>query len=139
MKILLIEDEPKVSTFIKKGLEEQDYTVEVAYDGLMGIKLALENEYDVLILDVILPGRTGYEVCQEIRTYKKEVPILMLTALGTMQDKMKGFDIGADDYLLKPFHFEELVARIRSLIRRRMIARISLPVGMSRRPGDGLL
>jgi two-component system copper resistance phosphate regulon response regulator CusR len=122
MKLLLVEDEPKVSAFIKKGLEEQDYTVEVAYDGLMGIKLALENEYDVVILDVILPGRNGYEVCQEIRNFKKEVPILMLTALGTMQDKIKGFDIGADDYLLKPFHFEELLARIRSLIRRRLIA-----------------
>jgi DNA-binding response OmpR family regulator len=122
MKILLVEDEQKVSAFIKKGLEEQNYTVEVAYDGLMGIKLALENEYDIVILDVILPGRDGYEVCREIRKFKMELPILMLTALGTMQDKIKGFDLGADDYLLKPFHFEELIARIRSLIRRRMIA-----------------
>lgn len=122
MKILLIEDEQKVSAFIKKGLEEQGYTVEVAYDGLMGIKLALEYEYDTIILDVILPGRNGYEVCAEIRSLKNEVPILMLTALGTMQDKIKGFDTGADDYLLKPFHFEELLARIKSLVRRRMIA-----------------
>ena len=122
MKILLIEDEQKVSAFIKKGLEEQGYTVEVAYDGLMGIKLALEYEYDIIILDVILPGRNGYEVCAEIRALKNEVPILMLTALGTMQDKIKGFDTGADDYLLKPFHFEELLARIKSLVRRRMIA-----------------
>jgi len=122
MKILLVEDEQKVSAFIKKGLEEQGYAVEVAYDGLMGIKLALEYEYDVVILDVILPGRSGYEVCQDIRQFKMELPILMLTALGTMQDKIKGFDIGADDYLLKPFHFEELLARIKSLVRRRMIA-----------------
>jgi DNA-binding response OmpR family regulator len=122
MKILLVEDEQKVSAFIKKGLEEQGYAVEVAYDGLMGIKLALEYEYDIVILDVILPGRNGYEVCREIRTFKNEVPVLMLTALGTMQDKIKGFDTGADDYLLKPFHFEELLARIKSLVRRRMIA-----------------
>jgi DNA-binding response OmpR family regulator len=122
MKILLVEDEQKVSAFIKKGLEEQGYTVEVAYDGLMGIKLALEYEYDVVILDVILPARSGYEVCQEIRKYKLDLPILMLTALGTMQDKIKGFDLGADDYLLKPFHFEELLARIKSLIRRRLVA-----------------
>lgn len=122
MKILLVEDEQKVSAFIKKGLEEQSYTVEVAYDGIMGIKLALEYEYDLLLLDVILPGRSGYEVCQEIRKFKPELPILMLTALGTMQDKIKGFDMGADDYLLKPFHFEELLARIKSLVRRRMIA-----------------
>jgi two-component system copper resistance phosphate regulon response regulator CusR len=121
MKILLVEDEQKVSAFIKKGLEEQGFSVEVAYDGYLGIKLALENEYDIVILDIILPGRNGYEVCQEIRALKKEVPILMLTALGTMQDKIKGFDTGADDYLLKPFHFEELLARIRSLARRRMV------------------
>ena len=122
MKILLVEDEHKVSAFIKKGLEEQEFEVEVAYDGLLGIKLALENEYDAIILDVILPGRNGYEVCQEIRHLKKEVPILMLTALGTMQDKLEGFNKGADDYLLKPFHFEELLARIRSLMRRRLTA-----------------
>jgi two-component system, OmpR family, copper resistance phosphate regulon response regulator CusR len=122
MKMLLVEDEQNVSSFIKKGLEEQGYNVEVAYDGFMGIKLALEHEYDLVILDIILPGRNGYEVCHEIRNLKKEIPVLMLTALGTMHDKLKGFEMGADDYLLKPFHFEELLARIRSLLRRRQIA-----------------
>jgi DNA-binding response OmpR family regulator len=122
MKILLVEDEPKVSAFIKKGLEEQGYFIELAYDGPMGIKLASENEYDIVILDVVLPGKNGYEVCEAIRKDKTELPILMLTALGTMQDKLRGFNIGADDYLLKPFHFEELLVRIKSLVRRRMAA-----------------
>ncbi|MBC3538220.1 response regulator [Rufibacter sediminis] len=118
MKILLIEDEPKVSAFIKKGLEEQMYEVETAYDGFYGAKLATENEYALVILDVILPRMNGVEVCKLIRQHSLTVPILMLTALGSTDDKILGLDSGADDYLVKPFEFQELLARIRALTRR---------------------
>jgi two-component system, OmpR family, copper resistance phosphate regulon response regulator CusR len=122
MKILLVEDEQNVAAFIRKGLEEQGFTTHIAYDGVTGIQLGLDQDFDLIILDIILPGRNGYEVCSEIRKFKRETPILMLTALGTMRDKLKGFETGADDYLLKPFHFEELLARMRSLLRRRQIS-----------------
>ena len=118
MRILLVEDEPKVAAFIKKGLEEQAYEVDQAYDGFFGKKLALENDYDLIILDVILPQKNGLEVCKEIRQIKPGVSILMLTALGSTDDKILGLDSGADDYLVKPFVFQELVARIRALTRR---------------------
>ncbi|MDB5263522.1 MAG: transcriptional regulator [Adhaeribacter sp.] len=118
MKILVVEDEPKVSSFIKKGLEEQAYEVDVAYDGFYGKKLALENDYDLIILDVILPRQSGLEVCRQIRAQKPSVSILMLTALGSTDDKILGLDSGADDYLVKPFVFQELLARIRALTRR---------------------
>lgn len=118
MKILLIEDEPKVASFIKKGLEEQTYEVEQAYDGTFGIKLALQHEYDLIILDIILPNMSGLDVCREIRRHNKTVSVLMLTALGTTDDKIIGLDAGADDYLTKPFEFKELLARIRALSRR---------------------
>ena len=118
MKILLIEDEPKVAAFIKKGLEEQTYEVSQAYDGVFGVKLALQQEFDLIILDVILPHKNGLEVCREIRQHKQSVPILMLTALGATDDKITGLDAGADDYLTKPFEFKELLARIRALSRR---------------------
>ena len=121
MNILLIEDEPKVADFIRKGLQEQLNHVELAYDGLFGEKLALENEYDLVILDVILPGISGLELCRRIRTYKTDLPILMLTALGATKDKVAGLESGADDYLVKPFHFEELLARVKALGRRRML------------------
>lgn len=119
MNILLIEDEPKVAAFIKKGLEEQFHHVTPAYDGVLGSKLALEQEFDLIILDVVLPGIGGFEVCKQVRHYKKELPILMLSALGTVNDKVHGLENGADDYLTKPFHFEELLARIKALDRRR--------------------
>lgn len=118
MKILLVEDEPKVASFIKKGLEEQTYEVDQAYDGVFGSKLAMQQEYDLIILDVILPHKSGLEVCREIREQRLAVPILMLTALGTTDDKIIGLDAGADDYLTKPFEFKELLARIRALTRR---------------------
>ena len=121
MNILLVEDEPKVASFIKKGLEEQLHKVEVAYDGNLGRKLALENDFQLIILDVILPHINGLELCKQIRQFKKEVPILMLSALGALNDKVQGLENGADDYLTKPFHFEELLARIRALDRRRNI------------------
>jgi len=118
MRVLLVEDEPKVAAFIKKGLEEQAYEVDQAYDGFFGKKLALNNDYDIIILDVILPQKSGLEVCKEIRKVKPGVAILMLTALGSTDDKILGLDSGADDYLVKPFVFQELMARIRALTRR---------------------
>lgn len=121
MNILLIEDDPEVAAFIKTGLEEQEYNVTVISDGLEGSVTAAEKNFDLLILDIILPGYDGFQVCKHVRIHKKELPILMLTALGTVRDKVQGFENGADDYLTKPFHFEELLARINALTRRRPI------------------
>lgn len=118
-RILVVEDEPKVSAFIRRGLEEEGFEVEVAYDGAFGVRLALGHAFDLLILDVILPGLSGLEVLKAVRAQDQEMPILMLTALGTTQDKLLGFDGGADDYLVKPFDFVELLARVRALTRRR--------------------
>lgn len=118
MKILLVEDEAKVSRFIKKGLEEQAFSVDIAYDGETGLSMYKSNIYDLIILDVVLPKHNGFEVCKSIRKNDNSVPILMLTALGTVDDKINGLDSGADDYLTKPFHFKELLARIRALSRR---------------------
>lgn len=118
MRVLIIEDEKKVSGFIKKGLEEQMFTVDVALDGEAGIRRLQQKEYDIVILDVVLPGMNGFEVCKQIRRIKPGIPVLMLTALGTLDDKVTGLDSGADDYLTKPFHFQELLARMRALARR---------------------
>lgn len=118
MKILVVEDEAKVADFLRKGLEEQGHFVDIAYDGQMGEKLAIRNDYDIMIFDVILPYFNGYELCKRVRDKKPVVPILMLTALGTTEDKVAGFDAGADDYLVKPFEFEELLVRIRALVKR---------------------
>lgn len=117
-KILIIEDEPKVVAFIKKGLEEQNYLVDVALDGLAGKKMALFNQYSLVILDINLPLMSGFEVAKNIRSANNTVPILMLTALGTTDDKIEGFDSGADDYLVKPFEFRELLARTKALVKR---------------------
>lgn len=131
MNILLVEDDTRISEFLKNGLMYQQFNVDVAYDGFMGEKLARENEYDVAILDVILPGMNGLELCRRIRVFKIDIPILLLTALGTTKDKIAGFEAGADDYLVKPFHFEELLARVNSLTKRKqrvapdMIYRVS--------------
>jgi two-component system copper resistance phosphate regulon response regulator CusR len=121
MNILLIEDEPEVAAFIKTGLVEQQYNVTVVHDGLEGAKVAVNKNFDVLILDLLLPSQNGLSVCKQVRLHKKDLPILMLTALGTIGDKVQGFENGADDYLTKPFHFEELLARINALTRRRVI------------------
>ncbi|UXP32488.1 response regulator transcription factor [Reichenbachiella agarivorans] len=118
MKILVVEDEPKVAAFLKQGLAEQDYEVEVVYDGQMGLKFATKNHYDIILLDIIIPYINGIELCKQIKEVKDDVPILMLTALGTTEDKVFGFDAGADDYLVKPFEFAELLARIRALTKR---------------------
>jgi two-component system copper resistance phosphate regulon response regulator CusR len=117
-KILVVEDEPKVASFLKQGLQEQGFDVDIAYDGYTGKKMASENQYLVIILDIIIPFINGIELCRQIRENQKQVPILMLTALGTVEDKLNGFDAGADDYLVKPFEFKELVARIRALSKR---------------------
>jgi len=121
MNVLLVEDEPKVAAFIRKGLEEQFHKVTLAYDGNMGRKLALEEDFELVILDVVLPHVNGFDLCKQIRQFKKELPILMLSALGTVSDKVKGLENGADDYLTKPFHFEELLARVKALDRRRSV------------------
>lgn len=118
MKILVIEDESSVAAFIKKGLSEQSFDVDVAFDGQMGLLLATQNEYDVIILDIILPEINGLKLCALIRQHCK-TPVLMLSALGTTNDIITGLDTGADDYLTKPFKFQELLARIRALIRRK--------------------
>ena len=118
MKILLVEDELNVSRFIKKGLEEHGFSVDVAYDGTQGLKMAKSRIHDLIILDIVLPYKSGIDVCKEIRNNKNSVPVLMLSALGTLNDRVNGLDNGADDYLVKPFHFQELLARIRALYRR---------------------
>lgn len=121
MNILLIEDDTQVASFIKKGLNEQGYIVTVAYDGQTGKSIAVEQEFDLVILDVMLPLFNGYEVCKYIKQEKEDLPVLMLTALGTVQNKIEGFESGADDYLPKPFHFDELIARIKALVRRQKV------------------
>ncbi|MDH4462156.1 MAG: response regulator [Spirosomataceae bacterium] len=118
MKILVIEDEVKTLQLIKQGLEEQQWEVDVAYDGLMGFKLATREEYTLIISDIILPGINGLDLCRQLRVANVATPILLLTALGTTDDKIFGLDAGADDYLVKPFEFRELLARIRALTRR---------------------
>jgi DNA-binding response OmpR family regulator len=119
VKILIIEDEARIAASIQKGLEEQGHQAAITYDGLTGKKLALQNDYDLVITDIILPQMNGIEVCREIRLVKPDMPIIMLTALGTTDDKIEGFDAGADDYLVKPFDFRELLARIRALMNRK--------------------
>jgi len=121
-KILVVEDEPKVASFVKRGLEENEFSCEIASDGLMGKRMFDSGDYDLIILDLNLPYKNGIELCKEIRNSDQKIPILMLTALGTTEDKLSGFDSGADDYLVKPFEFRELLARIRALLKRTSIA-----------------
>lgn len=118
MRILVVEDEHRIAGSIKKGLEQERYAVDVVYDGTTGYDLAASEEYDLIILDLMLPGMDGMAICKKLRSEKNHTPILMLTAKGQIQDKITGLDSGADDYLVKPFSFEELLARIRALSRR---------------------
>ncbi|MEY4609726.1 MAG: hypothetical protein RL246_45 [Bacteroidota bacterium] len=118
MKILLIEDEPKTVQSLKQGLEENHYTVEVAYDGILARQLATRNTYQLIISDIIIPGINGIDLCRELRALGIQTPILMLTALSTTDDKLIGFEAGADDYLAKPFDFKEFLARVKALIKR---------------------
>ncbi|MGI4883794.1 MAG: response regulator [Janthinobacterium lividum] len=119
MRILLVEDEPSVAAFLHQGLSEQGYAVDLAADGLLGLRRAQATRYDCLILDQLLPRLGGLEVCRQVRAHDAGVPILMLAALGETDDKIQGLDAGADDDLVKPFAFEELLARLRALVRRR--------------------
>lgn len=118
MRILLVEDEARVAGFLAKGLREQTYAVDVATDGVEGLHLGSENDYDLVILDVMLPHKDGHAVCRELRRRGRLSPILMLTARGAVDDRVAGLDSGADDYLTKPFDFKELLARVRALLRR---------------------
>jgi len=127
-KILLVEDETSVASFIKKGLTEEGYEVSIALDGTTGLEMALANSFDLIILDIMLPGINGIEVCRSIRQQNKSVAILFLTALGTSENLVIGLGAEADDYLIKPFKFIELLARIKSLLRRTEQATPSRPI-----------
>ncbi len=118
MKLLVVEDERRLAQILAEGLQEAGYVVDVAHDGPSGEALAAAVEYDVIILDLMLPGRDGLEVCRDLRRRHVDAAVLMLTARDTMEDKVTGLDCGADDYLTKPFQFPELLARVRSLLRR---------------------
>jgi two-component system, OmpR family, copper resistance phosphate regulon response regulator CusR len=118
MKILIVEDEPKVASFIKKGLEENNYHTEISFDGLSAEKLAQRYKYDLFILDIIIPGINGLDLCKKLKYLNPDIPVLMLTALGTTDDKIIGFDAGANDYLVKPFEFRELLCRVKVLLKK---------------------
>ena len=134
IKILLVEDESKIANILKKGLTENGYWVDIAFDGLIGHRLILANHYDLIILDVNLPGLNGYELCRIIRNHNQQVPVLMLTAMSSTDDKVEGFDSGTDDYLIKPFEFKELVVRIRALLKRTLNQQV--PTGNILKVGD---
>lgn len=119
MKILIVEDEKKVAAFIRRGLVEQSYSVDTAHDGVEGERLARSNAYDAIVLDLMLPRKSGFALCRSIRSFDARVPILILTALDSTEDKLQGLEAGADEYLPKPFEFRELLAHLRSLLRRR--------------------
>ncbi len=123
MYLLLVEDERRLAQVVRRVLEEEGHTVDVAFDGENGLAMALEGSHDVIILDVMLPVIGGIEVCRSLRQHRVDSPVLLLTALDTVQDKVRGLDAGADDYLGKPFAFQELLARVRALGRRRVQAR----------------
>ncbi|HLI83130.1 MAG TPA: response regulator transcription factor [Bryobacteraceae bacterium] len=123
MRLLLAEDDPRVAAFVAKGLREQTYAVDLAADGEQAVYLASVNEYDLIILDIMLPVKDGHAVCRELRSAGMRTPILMLTARGSVDDRVTGLDSGADDYLTKPFDFKELLARLRALLRRAAVFR----------------
>ena len=129
--ILIIEDEPRVANLLMNGLEENGYQVMVAYDGLMGLRLFQAHSCDLVISDIVLPKMNGFELCKEIRKVNSCIPILMLTALGATDDKLDGFDAGADDYMVKPFDFRELNARIKVLLKRGNSDKKDLPHELS--------
>ena len=129
--ILIIEDEPRVANLLMNGLEENGYQVMVSYDGLMGLRLFQAHSFDLVISDIVLPKMNGFELCKEIRKVNSCIPILMLTALGATDDKLDGFDAGADDYMVKPFDFRELNARIKVLLKRGNSDKKDLPHELS--------
>ncbi len=123
MYILVVEDERRLAQVVRKVLEEEGHTVDVAHDGEDGLAMAMDGSHDVIVLDILLPGIDGIEVCQRLRAGRVDTPILLLTALNAVDDRVRGLDVGADDYLPKPFAFQELLARLRALGRRRVQAR----------------
>src|SRR5438552_4317373 len=118
MRVLIVEDEKKVASFIKKGLQQEGYAADAVHDGADAVQTAVLFDYDLIILDLVLPAKSGLDVLREIRSKKPKLPVLVLTAKGAVDDKVAGLDAGADDYLIKPFAFAELSARIRALLRR---------------------
>ena len=133
-KILLVEDEQKIADALKLGLTEHSYEVEAAYDGNIGWKLFEQHSFDLVILDINLPGITGYELCNRIRNRNAQVPVIMLTALNSLNDKIEGYDAGGDDYIIKPFEFKELLMKIRVLLRRS--SHQNVPVGTILKAAD---
>ena len=123
MYILVVEDERRLAQVVRKVLEEEGHTVDVAHDGEDGLAMAMDGSHDVIVLDILLPGIDGIEVCQRLRAGRVDTPVLLLTALNAVDDRVRGLDAGADDYLPKPFAFQELLARLRALGRRRVQAR----------------
>jgi two-component system OmpR family response regulator len=123
MKVLVVEDEPRMAALLRRGLEEEGYAADVAVDGTDGLWMGSEYEYDAIVLDAMLPGIDGFEVCHELRARSRWAPVLMLTARGGLEDRVRGLDAGADDYLTKPFAFSELAARLRALVRRGSVER----------------
>jgi two-component system OmpR family response regulator len=119
VRLLVVEDEPRMATLLERGFRDEGYAVDVAASGTDGLWLATENEYDAVVLDVMLPGLDGYKVCSELRSAGRWAPILMLTARDTVRHRVRGLDAGADDYVVKPFSFAELAARVRAQVRRR--------------------
>jgi len=119
MRLLIVEDEAKVASFIKRGLEAENYAVDAALDGKEGLHLATVHDYDLILLDILLPKLDGFGVLAKLRARNIRTPVIMLTARGELDDRVRGLDLGADDYLVKPFAFEELLARVRALLRRR--------------------
>lgn len=133
-KILIVEDEQKIADTLRFGLAENGYHVELAYDGLLGQKLYFAHSFNLVILDINLPGINGYELCKSIRQHDAEIPIIMLTSFSTLNDKIEGYDSGADDYLVKPFEFKELLLKIRVLLKRTMTQQI--PTGNKLKAGN---
>ncbi len=132
--ILIVEDEKKIADTLRLGLSEEGYEAEVAYDGNIGLKIFLNGQFDLIILDINLPGMNGFELCKLIRKANEQVPVLMLTSMSRMNDKVEGYDAGADDYLVKPFEFRELLLKIRVLLKRTLNQQ--LPVGNMLRASD---
>lgn len=126
IRILVVEDEKKIADTLQKGLSENHYEVDIAYDGVIALKMFQRTPYDLLVLDINLPGLNGYELCKEVRGTNHQIPIIMLTALNATDDKIDAFDAGADDYLVKPFAFKELLVRIRALLKR---SQYGIPTG----------
>jgi len=134
IRILLVEDETRIADTLRLGLKENGYDVEVAYDGKIGYRLFQNGQFNLVVLDINLPGMNGFELCKTIRHENANIPIIMLTALSALEDKIEGYDAGADDYIIKPFEFRELLMKIRVLLRR--TADPNLPVGNLLKAGD---